>query len=132
MNTPSVSAEEAGKLQPYLELAQQLGALLGQLQSGPITSATFYYDGTAAALPHKPLTAQALVGLLRHQLDAESVNTINAASLAKSRGIKLQDVANADSENYQTLLRIQLYGENGLFEVSGTLFGNTPRRGRHQ
>ncbi len=127
VNTPSVSAEESGKLKPYLELAEQLGTLLGQLQSGPLTSATFYYDGTAAALPHKPLTAQALVGLLQQQLDAGSVNTINAASLAKARGIKLQDVANDSSENYQSLLRIQLYGENGLFEVSGTLFGNTPR-----
>ena len=67
INTPSVSAEDAPRLRPYMALVQKLGAFAGQLthaQDGVIRSIAIDYEGAAASLNHKPLSAAALSGLL--------------------------------------------------------------------
>src|SRR5210317_1142214 len=47
INAPSISAEEAQKLRPYLQLAQCLGSFVGQLTHDPIKTLTVTYGGEA-------------------------------------------------------------------------------------
>ena len=122
INMPSVSAEEAPKLKPYMSIVQQLGGLLGQLADGAIVSVTIEYEGTAATLNTKPLTALALEGLLSRQL--ENVNMINARVIAEERNIEVSEVTRSAPSDYQTMVRLRVGLESGELSVAGTLYSD--------
>ncbi len=126
LNMPSVSAEDAPRLVPYMKLAELLGSFAGQLVESSLKSVTIEYEGHAAELNTKPLSAAALKGLLSPALD--SVNMVNAPVMAQERGIKVSEVRTAREGDYQTLVRLTVVTENNTRSVAGTLFGgNRPR-----
>ena len=126
LNMPSVSAEEMPKLKPYMSLAGQIGRLMGQLVETAVVSATIEYEGLAAGLNHKPLTALLLEGLLSQQ--TETVNMVNAPSIAKARGIALSEVTREAASAYQTLIRLTVATRAQSRTICGTLFnGDQPR-----
>jgi len=125
LNMPSVSAEDAPKLKPYMKLAEQLGTLAGQITQSGIKAVTIEYEGHAASLNTRPLTNVLLMGLLRPSLD--SVNMVNAPLIAKERGIKLSETRRQIEGDYHTLLRIKLETGEGHLSLAGTLFSGKPR-----
>lgn len=126
LNMPSVSAEEAPKLRPYMKLAEQLGSFAGQLTQTGIKSVSIEYEGHAAELNTKPLTAVVLQGILSPQL--ESVNMVSAPVIAKERDIEISEVKHERPGAYQTLIKLTLTTETQTRSVSGTLFnGQNPR-----
>ncbi|MSP68223.1 MAG: phosphoglycerate dehydrogenase, partial [Alphaproteobacteria bacterium] len=90
LNMPAVTAEEAPRLRPYMKLVEQLGSFAGQLTTGGIKAVTIEYEGHAASLNTRPLSALALQGLLAPQM--ESVNMVNAPVIAKERDIAVSEV----------------------------------------
>ena len=76
INMPSVSAEEAPRLRPYMALAEQLGSFAGQLTETGISEIRIDFEGHVATLNTRPLVAAVLAGLLRPMLDA--VNMVSA------------------------------------------------------
>ena len=129
INTASVSAEDAPRLRPYMELVQRLGAFAGQLthaQDGVIHRIAIDYEGAVAALNQKPLTAAALAGLLAPVLSG--VNMVNAPVAAREHGIEVSETTHDRPSEYQTLVRITVTTDRGTRAVAGTLFaGNKPR-----
>ncbi len=126
LNMPSLSAEEAPKLKPYMALAQQLGSLIGQLAHDNLTEISIEVEGAAAELNIKPITGAVLAGLMRRYSD--TVNMVNAPFLAKERGLNVREVRNEREGVYHTLVRVTAKTESGERSVAGTLFGNaTPR-----
>jgi D-3-phosphoglycerate dehydrogenase len=125
VNIPSVSAEDAQKLKPYLTLASQLGSFAGQLTETGLKAVKIEYEGAVAQLNTKPLTAVALEGLLAPLV--ETVNMINAPTIAKERNIDVSEVKHDRAGDYQTLIRITLTTEKGERDVAGTLFGSKAR-----
>src|SRR5208282_4514166 len=65
VNFPSITAEEAPRLKPFIALAQGLGSFAGQLTEAPISKVTIAYEGAVAGLKIKALTSAAIAGLLR-------------------------------------------------------------------
>src|SRR3546814_12052991 len=100
---PSLSAEEAPKLRPYMELAEKLGALVGQLEGEEIQGLAVETEGHAAELNQKPITAAVLAGLMR--VYSDTVNMVNAPYLAKERGLDVREVRHDRDGDYQTQLR---------------------------
>ena len=129
INMPSVSAEDAPRLKPYMELCRQLGAFAGQLtriREGVLRRVTIEYEGAAAALNHKPLTAAALAGLLSPML--AGINMVNAPVAARERGIDVAETVHDRPSEYQTLVRITVATDEHERGVAGTLFaGAKPR-----
>ena len=122
INLPSVTAEEAPRLKPYMELARLLGGLAGQLTAttdGAIKAIRVEYEGAAAELNRRPLTAAALAGVLAPLLGA--VNMVNAPVVAKERGIEVAETIHERSGEYQTLLRLTVVTEKFERSVAGTL-----------
>ena len=125
LNMPSVSAEEAPRLRPYMDLCRLLGAFAGQLtraQDGVIKRVLVEYEGAAAPLNHRPLNAAALAGLLGPVM--EGVNMVNAPVLARDHGIELAEGSNDRAGDYHTLVRITVTTEKSTRSVAGTLIGN--------
>ncbi len=125
LNVPALSAEEAPKLRPYMELAQQLGSLVGQLE-GRLTGISIETEGAAATLNQKPITSAVLAGLM-HVYSA-TVNMVNAPHLAKERGLDVREVRHDREGDYHTLLRLTVTTPGGERSVAGTLFGNAAPR----
>ncbi len=126
LNVPSLSAEEAPKLKPYMALAENLGSLVGQLTTGAIPRISIHAEGAAGELNIKPIVAAVLAGFLRQQSD--TVNMVNAPFLAKERGIEVREVRSEKEGDYHTLIRVSVKTEAGERSVAGTLFGNAQPR----
>ncbi|MEW5727154.1 MAG: phosphoglycerate dehydrogenase [Pseudomonadota bacterium] len=126
LNMPSVSAEDAPKLRPYMKLAGQLGSFAGQLTEHALKSVKIEYEGHVATLNTKPLTAIILEGLLKPMVEA--VNMVNAPVLAKERDIDVSEVKNEREGDYHTLVRVTVTTEVRTRSVAGTLFGGDKPR----
>jgi D-3-phosphoglycerate dehydrogenase len=121
LNMPSLSAEEAPKLRPYMKLAENLGSLVGQLAHGNLTKIAIEREGAAAELSGKPITGAVLAGLMRQYSD--TVNMVNAPYLAKERGLDVREVRHDREGVYHTLIRVTVGTSQGDRSVAGTLFG---------
>ena len=126
LNMPSLSAEEAPKLKPYMALAENLGSLVGQLAHGNLTKISIEREGAAADLNGKPITGAVLAGLMRRYSD--TVNMVNAPFLAKERGLDVREVRHDREGVYHTLLRVTVGTDAGDRSVAGTLFGSEAPR----
>jgi D-3-phosphoglycerate dehydrogenase len=126
LNMPSLSAEEAPKLKPYMALAERLGSLIGQLAHDNLTKISIEVEGAAAELNIKPITGAVLAGLMSRYSD--TVNMVNAPFLAKERGLDIREVRHDREGDYHTLIRVSVQTEEGEKSVAGTLFGNASPR----
>jgi D-3-phosphoglycerate dehydrogenase len=126
VNVPSLSAEEAPRLKPYMGLAEKLGRLIGQIAGTEIRSIDIEVEGAAAELNIKPITGAVLAGVMRTWSD--TVNMVNAPYLAKERGIAVREIRNEGEGDYHTLIAVTVGTEAGSKRVEGTLFGNRAPR----
>ena len=126
LNMPSLSAEEAPKLKPYMALAEELGSLVGQLNGDKIRGVAVETEGQAAQLNPKPIVAAVLAGLMR--VYSDTVNMVNAPFLAKERGLDVREVRHDREGDYHTLVRVTVTTSEGERSVAGTLFGNAQPR----
>ncbi len=125
LNMPSVSAEEAPRLKPFISLAGYLGLFAGQLTETSVKGIEVVYAGDVAKLNTRPLTAAAVAGVLKPMLS--DVNIVNAPTLAKERGIAIAETYRDDVENFESLIRLRIITERQQRSVSGALFGSVPR-----
>jgi D-3-phosphoglycerate dehydrogenase len=126
VNFPSVSAEEAPRLAPYITLAGQLGSFAGQLSEQSISLVRIEYAGEVASLNTKPLTAAALAGVLKPSL--ADVNMVSAASLARERGILVEEVLRDRAAMFESTIRLTVRLPEHDRSIAGTIgAGSRPR-----
>ncbi|MCW8835969.1 MAG: phosphoglycerate dehydrogenase [Rhodospirillales bacterium] len=125
LNMPSVSAEDAPKLRPYMKLAEEIGSFAGQITQTGIKGVSIEFEGAVAELNTKPLSAIVLKGLLSPML--ESVNMVSAPVIAKERDIEVSEVKRDREGEYTTMIRLVVTTESQTRSVSGTLFAGKPR-----
>ncbi|MCB9960032.1 MAG: phosphoglycerate dehydrogenase [Rhodospirillaceae bacterium] len=126
LNMASVTADEAPRLAPYLKLAEQLGSFAGQITETGLQAVSVDYEGEAAELNTRPLTACMLMGLLRPLLT--SVNMVSAPLIARERDIDVRETRRDRAPDYQTLVRLTVTTEQRRRSVTGTLFGGAKPR----
>jgi D-3-phosphoglycerate dehydrogenase len=126
LNMPSLSAEEAPKLRPYMALAEKLGSLVGQLAHDALRSISIELEGAAAELNPKPITGAVLAGFMGAYTD--TVNMVNAPYLAKERGLDVREIRHDREGVYHTLVRVAVMTDEGEKSVAGTLFGDAAPR----
>jgi D-3-phosphoglycerate dehydrogenase len=125
LNSPSVSAEDAPKLKPYVTLVEKLGALAGQMVDSGLKSIEIAYVGEVAKLNVKPLTAAALAGILRPAM--AEVNMVSAPAIAKERGITVSENRQELSPVYESVVKITVKSDSGERTFSGTVIGGGAR-----
>ncbi len=126
INMPSLTAEEAPRLKPYMSLAEKLGKLVGQILGEDVRSVSVEVEGAAAQLNQKPITGAVLAGLMGTY--SQTVNMVNAPFLAKERGLDVREVRHDREGDYHTLVAVEVGTSNGTVRVAGTLFGNKAPR----
>src|SRR5436309_6612257 len=109
VNFPSITAEEAPKLRPFIALAEKLGSFAGQLTETGILKAQLTYEGGVAGMNTKALTSAAIAGLLRPML--QEVNVVSAPTIAKERGIVIEEMTRAAAGDYDSLITLTVAPE---------------------
>jgi D-3-phosphoglycerate dehydrogenase len=123
LNMPSISADEAQKVRPWITLAEKLGAFAGQLTDTSLQSVDILYEGTAATLNQRALTQAALAGLLKPTLS--EVNMVNAPVVAKDRGIKVSETRRDRQGVYEGYIKITVtLADGSTRRVAGTVFSD--------
>jgi D-3-phosphoglycerate dehydrogenase / 2-oxoglutarate reductase len=122
VNFPSITAEEAPKLKPFIALAERLGSFAGQLTETGIKKVQISYEGNVAQMKTKALTSAALAGLLRPML--QDVNVVSAPIVAKERGIVVEEVTREGHCDYESLITVTVETERQSRFVSGTVFAD--------
>ena len=125
LNSPSVSADEAPKLKPFIALAEKLGAFAGQMVDASLSAIEIAFVGEVAKLNVAPLTSAALAGVLRPAL--AEINMVSAPSVAKARGITVSESRQEVSPVYDSLMRITITTPTGARAFAGTVIGGQPR-----
>ncbi len=122
VNFPSITAEEAPKLKPFIALAEKLGSFAGQLTETGIRKVTITYEGEVAELKTKAITSAAIAGLLRPLLS--DVNVVSAPVVAKDRGIVIDETTRATQGDYESLITMTVTTEKQERSVAGTVFSD--------
>ena len=122
VNFPSITAEEAPRLKPWVKLAEQLGSFAGQLTETPIKGVRIEYAGEVAKLNTRPLTAAALAGVL-HPLLAQ-VNMVSAAISARERGMQVEEVTRGQDGAFESYIRFTVRTDKYERSVAGTVFSD--------
>ncbi|MBB99834.1 MAG: phosphoglycerate dehydrogenase [Rhodobacteraceae bacterium] len=122
LNMPSITAEEAPRLVPFVKLAELLGSFAGQLTETGLAGVRLEYEGDVAEMNVKALTAAALTGVLQPLL--QTVNMVSAPVLARERGIKVEEVRRAQAGAYENYIRLTVTTDRQERSVAGTVFSD--------
>ncbi|GAA2858713.1 D-3-phosphoglycerate dehydrogenase [Aminobacter niigataensis] len=122
INMPSITAEEAPRLKPFVKLAEVLGAFVGQVTEDPITEVEILFDGQTAQMNTKALISAALAGLIRPQLS--DVNMVSAPIMVKERGIIVAEVKRDKSGVFDGYIKLTVKTEHMTRSIAGTCFSD--------
>ncbi|MGH1418716.1 MAG: phosphoglycerate dehydrogenase [Hyphomicrobiaceae bacterium] len=120
INFPSISAEEAPRLTPWVSLAENLGSFAGQLTESTIKQVTIEYCGDVAKLNVKPMTAAAVAGVMR--TSTPEVNMVSAPAIAEQRGIVIQETTKSAGGAYESYIRLTVTTDEYERSIAGTVF----------
>jgi D-3-phosphoglycerate dehydrogenase / 2-oxoglutarate reductase len=120
VNFPSITAEEAPRLRPFIALAEGLGSFAGQLTQAPIQKVAITYEGAVAELKVKALTSAAIAGLLRPSL--VDVNVVSAPTVAAHRGIVVEEMTRAAEGDYESFITLTVTTVEQSRAIGGTVF----------
>ena len=127
VNMPSLAPDVLAHIEPYLRLAEKIGSLHTQLASGSITSVEALYAGDWEPKEQLHITRALMKGLLQPIL-TESVNYVNAPTLAESRGIRVIESRSGRGDEYARLLTVVAQSGSGRRTICGTVFGRSDAR----
>jgi D-3-phosphoglycerate dehydrogenase len=127
VNVPAISADDLEALGPFLGLCRQLGRIVGALAPGTSVDALeIEYLGRIAERDTRLLTVQAVKGLLGGFAE-DSVNDVNALTLASERGIAIAERSTPRAVDFTDLVRVRLVSGDEATQVVGTVLGRRNR-----
>jgi D-3-phosphoglycerate dehydrogenase / 2-oxoglutarate reductase len=122
VNFPSITAEEAPKLKPFIALAERLGSFAGQLTETGLKAVRITYQGDVAHMKVKALTSSVVAGILRPML--ADINVVSAPSVAKERGIVIEETTREAEGDYDSLITVSVVTERQERSIAGTVFAD--------
>ncbi len=122
INMPSITAEEAPRLKPFVKLAEVLGAFVGQVTESAIKEVEILYDGSTAGMNTSALTSAVLAGLIRPQV--ADVNMVSAPIMVKERGIILSEARRDKSGVFDGYIKLTVKTDNQTRSIAGTCFSD--------
>nr|WP_170614136.1 phosphoglycerate dehydrogenase [uncultured Ruegeria sp.] len=122
LNMPSVTAEEAKIMGPWIKLAGHLGSFIGQMTDEPIKAINILYDGVAAEMNLAALNCSVIAGIMK-KFNPE-VNMVSAPVVAKERGIKISTTNQDKSGAFDGYIKVTVVTEKRERSIGGTVFSD--------
>ena len=124
INAPSVTAEEAPILQPWINLCEILGGFAGQVTENAIKEVEIEYVGVVGDLNLKPLTSALVAAMMKPLVGEGGVNMVSAPVVARERGVKIAETRKDAQGAYGSYVRLTVVTENQTRSVAGTVFSD--------
>lgn len=124
INAPSVTAEEAPVLKPWIALAEMLGGFAGQVTENAITAIEIEYVGKVGDLNLKPLTSALTASLMKPLVGEGGVNMVSAPIVARERGVKIAETRKDEQGAYGSYMRVVVTTEKQTRSVAGAVFSD--------
>ncbi|MGB0855185.1 MAG: phosphoglycerate dehydrogenase [Pikeienuella sp.] len=124
INAPSVTAEEAPILKPWIDLCEVVGGFAGQVTENAIKEIEIEYVGDVGLLNLKPLTAATVASLLKPLVGEGGVNMVSAPVVARERGVKISETRKDRQGAYGSYVRLIVTTETQTRSVAGTVFSD--------
>jgi len=122
INTPSVTAEEAKIMGPWITLADHLGNFIGQMTDEPIKAINILYDGVASEMNLDALTSAAVAGIMK-SVNPE-VNMVSAPVVAKERGVRISTTRQDKSGAFEGYIKMTVVTDKRERSIGGTVFSD--------
>ena len=122
LNMPSVTAEEAAVMGPWIKLAAHLGAFVGQTTDEPIKAINILYDGVAAGMNLNALNAAVIAGVMKAA--NPDVNMVSAPVVAKERGIQIATTTQDKAGVYDGYIKVTMVSGDRERAIAGTVFSD--------
>ena len=122
LNMPSVTAEEARVMGPWIKLAEHLGAFVGQLTDEPIKAVNITFDGVAADMNLAALESAAIAGLMK--ATNPEVNMVSAPVVAAERGIKISRTTQPKGGVFDGYIKLTMVTDERERSIAGTVFSD--------
>ncbi|MDP5327950.1 MAG: phosphoglycerate dehydrogenase [Paracoccaceae bacterium] len=126
LNMPSVTAEEAAVMGPWLQLAQHLGSFVGQMTDEPIKAVNVLYDGVVAEMNLQALNCAVIAGLMRES--SADVNMVSAPIVARERGIQVSTTRQEKTGVFDAYIKLTVVTDKRERTVAGTCFSDDKPR----
>ena len=122
LNMPSVTAEEAKVMGPWIKLSEHLGNFVGQMTDEPIKAINILYDGVVSEMNLGALTSAAVAGIMK-AVNPE-VNMVSAPVVAKERGIKISTTKQDKSGAFEGYIKLTVVTDKRERSIGGTVFSD--------
>ena len=122
LNMPSVTAEEAKVMGPWIKLADHLGAFIGQMTDEPIKAINILYDGSVAQMNLDALNCSVVAGIMKRA--NPDVNMVSAPLIAKERGIQISTTNQDKSGVFEGYIKVTVVTDIRERSVGGTVFSD--------
>ena len=122
LNMPSVTAEEAKIMGPWIDLAGHLGAFIGQMTDEPVKAINILYDGSASDMNLEALNCAAIAGIMKKA--NPDVNMVSAPVIAKDRGIKISTTNQDKSGAFDGYVKVTVVTDKRERSIAGTVFSD--------
>ena len=122
LNMPSVTAEEAKIMGPWIKLSGHLGHFIGQMTDEPIKAINILFDGEASEMNLKALTAATVAGIMKSA--NPDVNMVSAPVIAKERGVKISTTKQDQSGAFEGYVKVTVVTDTRERSIAGTVFSD--------
>ena len=122
LNMPSVTAEEAKIMGPWIKLSGHLGNFIGQMTDEPITAINILFDGSVSDMNLKALTASTMAGIMKKA--NPDTNMVSAPVIAKERGIQISTTKQDQSGTFDGYVKVTVVTGKRERSVAGTVFSD--------
>ncbi len=122
LNMPSVTAEEAKVMGPWIKLAGHLGNFIGQMTDEPIKAINILYDGEASTMNLNALTAATMAGIMK--ATNPDVNMVSAPVIAKERGVQISTTKQDQSGAFEGYIKVTVVTPKRERSIGGTVFSD--------
>ncbi|WP_373355237.1 phosphoglycerate dehydrogenase [Pseudoroseicyclus sp. CXY001] len=122
INMPSITAEEAKIMGPWIALAGHLGNFVGQMNDEPLKAINILYDGQVSGMNAAALNSAVIAGILRR--GNPEVNMVSAPVMMKERGVKVSTTRQDQSGMFEGYIKVTAVTEKRERSVAGTIFSD--------
>jgi D-3-phosphoglycerate dehydrogenase len=122
LNMPSVTAEEAAVMGPWVALAEHLGAFIGQMTDEPVKAINLLYDGAVAEMNLDALNCAAIAGVMKAA--NPEVNMVSAPVLAEERGIRVSRTTQGQTGVFEAYIKMTVVTPERERSIAGTVFSD--------
>lgn len=128
VNLPSLEPEILEKATPFLKLAEKLGRFVAQIADGGVQEIKIEFEGDFAGPVKNVLTLAGVKGVLANAMGEREINWVNAMPIAKERGIRIEESASSESEDFTSLITVKVKTDKSARSVSGTILSRGQSR----